>query len=371
MRILYVATSYPEDDGDWRGVFIRNLAFALARVNDISLAIWAPPGPLPEGAKYLATGSERNWLAKLMADGGIAHVVRSAGWSAVLRPWQLLSQLRALYRREPAVDVYHLNWLQTALPLPANDTPALMTVLGTDLKLLSLPLVKPLLRRVMRRRAVAICPNAEWMHEPLAAAFGDMALIFPVPFGIDPVWYAVKRNTTSSAPCWIAVTRLTRDKMGPLLEWSEPLFKGQNRQLHLIGPMQEQLELPDWVHYHGPATPAQLAQEWFTRAHGLVTLSQHAEGRPQVMLEAMAAGIPIIASDMPAHASLVQHGVTGSLCRSPADYSAALLQLEDASCNTKYGAAARNWARGEIGTWDDCAQRYFQLYCKLIASGNA
>ena len=184
------------------------------------------------------------------------------------------------------------------------------------------------------------------------------------------MWYAVKRNTNSSAPCWIAVTRLTRDKMGPLLEWSEPLFKGQNRQLHLIGPMQEQLELPDWVHYHGPATPAQLAQEWFTRAHGLVTLSEHAEGRPQVMLEAMAAGMPIIASP-----TCPLTPVSAGWCdrqavqESPADYSAALLQLEDASCNTKYGAAARTWARGEIGTRDDCAQRYFQLYCKLIASG--
>jgi len=368
MRVLFVATSYPEDDGDWRGVFIRNLAFALARVHDLSLAIWAPPGPLPAGAEYLATPGERGWLAKLMADGGIAHVVRSGGAGAAARPWQLVKHLRALYRREHKVGVYHLNWLQTALPLPANDKPALMTVLGTDLKLLNLPLVKPLLRRVMRKRAVTICPNAEWMREPLEKAFGDLAKIRPVPFGIDPVWYAIRRDLDSQTPCWIAVTRLTRDKLGPLLDWSAPLFEGQNRRLHLIGPMQEQITLPDWVYYHGPGTPAQLAQDWFTRAHGLITLSQHAEGRPQVMLEAMAAGLPIIASDMPAHTSLVQHGITGQLCSSESDYAIAIEYLEHAETNRAAGAAARAWVAQEIGTWDDCAERYVKLYRELLVS---
>ena len=189
-----------------------------------------------------------------------------------------------------------------------------LRVLGTDLKILQLPLMKSVLRRVMRQRCSDHLPNAEWMEAPLQAAFGDVARIQPVVFGIDPVWYAVQRQPSAERPVWLAVTRLTRDKLGPLLEWSEPLFKGQGRQLHLLGPMQEQVALPDWVHYHGPATPEAIAGQWFPQAHGLVTLSRHAEGRPQVMLEAMAAGLPIIASEMPAHADLVQPGSTGELC---------------------------------------------------------
>src|SRR3546814_20018551 len=61
------------------------------------------------------------------------------------------------------------------------------------------------------------------------------------------------------------------------------------RSLHLYGPMEEEVELPGWVHYHGPASPRLLADEVFPAARGLITLSQHAEGRPQVLLEAMAA----------------------------------------------------------------------------------
>ena len=86
------------------------------------------------------------------------------------------------------------------------------------------------------------------------------------------------------------------------------------------------------------------------------------------MLEAMAAGLPIIASDMPAHANLVQHGSTGQLCSTEADYASAINQLEDPENNRKAGIAARAWVAEEIGTWDDCAQRYVKLYQDLLVS---
>ncbi|GAB3288374.1 glycosyltransferase family 4 protein [Parahaliea aestuarii] len=365
MKLLFVATSYPTDDTDWRGVFIRHLAHALAERDDISLSMWTPPGPLPATAQAVSTPAESAWLKGLMDKGGIAHLMRSGGLAALSSPLRLLAYLRSLYRREQRPDIYHLNWLQTALPLPRSGAPVLMTVLGTDLKLLSLPLVKTALRRVMRRRPVAICPNAEWMAEPLSKAFGDLAIIQPVPFGIDPIWFAIDRQPDLERPQWLAVTRLTKNKLGHLLEWSEPLFRNQQRELHLIGPMQETITLPDWVHYHGAASPEVLARDWFPKAAGLITLSQHAEGRPQVMLEAMAATLPIIASDLPAHRNLVEQGITGSLCSMPGDYAAALQATESPASNQQLGIAAREWVASEIGTWADCAGRYVALYRKL------
>jgi glycosyltransferase involved in cell wall biosynthesis len=218
----------------------------------------------------------------------------------------------------------------------------------------------------MRRRNVAICPNADWMLPPLQDAFGDVALIKPVSFGIDQRWYRIERDLTQQPRRWLVVSRLTRDKLGPLFEWSEPLVRSGERELHLFGPMQEDVAIPDWVRYHGPATPDQLAQDWFPRAQGLITLSRHAEGRPQVMLEAMASGLPIIASRMPAHAGLVRDGETGSLCDSSDDYAAALQRLDDVEKNRDFGAAAQQWAIREIGTWDDCAERYQRIYRHLL-----
>ncbi|MEZ5555443.1 glycosyltransferase family 4 protein [Haliea sp.] len=365
INVLCAATSYPADNEDWRGVFIRHLVDALARREDIQLSLWAPPGPLPDNVRYLPNHDEERMLSGLMAAGGIAHLMRSRSLSGFTAPLKLLRSLHSTFRRESKTDLYHLNWLQTALPLPADGKPVLVTVLGTDLKLLALPFVKFLIRRSLASRPAAICPNADWMVSELRDAFGDKALIEPVMFGIDPVWYAVQRRPTAQKPKWLAVTRLTREKLGPLFKWSAPLFNGQDRELHLLGPMQEQVTIPDWVHYHGPASPEALANEWFPQAHGLITLSRHDEGRPQVMLEAMASGLPIIASDMPAHASLVQSGVTGSLCESQQTFAAALSALEDLPSNRHHGEAARAWVKADVGTWDDCAQRYAAIYNRL------
>lgn len=369
MRILLLSTSYPSSSSDWRGVFIRHMAEGLARRDDVQLSIWAPPGELPQATTSATSPSDAAWLGKLMAANGISHIMRSGGIKALMAPVELLRMIRQCYTRHTAVDVYHINWLQCALPLPNNDIPALITVLGNDLKLLRLPLMRKLLRRVMRQRRVAICPNADWMYEELSESFGDIAEIIPVSFGIDPRWYAVERTREPEAPHrWLAVTRLTADKLGPLFDWSQDLFRQGRRELHLFGPMQEGIVVPDWVHYHGAATPIQLANEWFPRACGLITLSRHAEGRPQVMLEAMAAGLPIIASCMPAHSSIVNHGQTGFLCESHDSYQVALAKLEDRAINECYGDAARAWVRHEMGTWDDCANRYALIYRKLIGN---
>jgi len=369
MRVFLISTSYPRDNSDWRGIFMRHLVAALSRVSFIKLSVWAPPGDLPERATTVVLPADSLWLAQLMAAGGVSHMMRSSGWRGWYAPLRLLRMIAASYRHNREVDIYHINWLQCALPLPNNRKPALITVLGNDLKLLKLPFVRNLLRRVMKQRKVAICPNADWMRDPLRAAFGDVAEICPVSFGIDPRWYAVTRAPDEGrAHCWLAVTRLTAGKLGPLFDWSEQLFRESSRELHLFGPMQEGIEVPKWVHYHGPATPEQLADEWFPKACGLITLSRHAEGRPQVMLEAMAAGLPIIASNMPAHASIVFDGNTGILCDSADDYGAALRELEDGKINLRLGDAARRWVTNEIGTWDDCADRYVRIYRRLLGS---
>jgi len=364
MRVLMTSTSYPCDSSDWRGIFIRNMAAAIARTTDAGLDLWAPPGELPPGVRPATTAQESAWLGKLMQQGGIAHLLRTRKVHAALAAARLLHALRGVYTQSQH-DLYHINWLQCALPLPANRKPALITVLGNDMKLLRLPMMQRMLRRAIRGRAVAICPNADWMVQPLRARFGDIAEVIAVPFGIDPRWYQIQRELEAPA-CWLTVTRLTADKLGPLFAWSDPLFRNAPRELHLFGPMQEKIVVPEWVQYHGAIAPEELATQWFSRAQGLITLSRHAEGRPQVMLEAMAAGLPIIASRMPAHADIVVNDVTGVLCASAAEYARAVTTVEEVEANRRMGAAARERIAIELGTWDDCATRYVRIYRQLL-----
>jgi glycosyltransferase involved in cell wall biosynthesis len=365
--VLMTATSYPTDLSDWRGLFIRHLADALGRQSDVALRLWAPPGTLGPGVASALDLGDESWLRQLAQSGGIAHLLRTHPVHGFAAGATLLHRLRRAYRREAeSTDVLHCNWLQTMLPAP-RGVPVLATVLGSDMRLLEWPLVASLLRRAMRSRPVMICPNADWMQAPLQRHFGDLAQVRTVPFGIDARWFELQREPqVASAVKWLVVSRLTRDKLGPLFDWARPSFGGPARELHLFGPMQEQIELEPWVHYHGPASPEQLRAEWFPQARGLITLSRHSEGRPQVMLEAMASALPIIASDLPAHSDLLRHGETGMLCASAVEFARSLDELEHPANNARIGQAARRWVRDAMGTWDDCAARYRALYAHLL-----
>lgn len=364
MRILLTSTSYPRTDEGWQGTFVRNMVAALARQPSVQLRVWAPPGPLPNGVTTACTSAESTWLASLADRGGIAHLLRTRTLSGLTAATGLLRSLRAVFRREPA-DVFHANWLQSALAMSGTRTPALVTVLGTDFALLRLPGMVPLLRRVLAQRPCVVAPNAEWMVEPLSELLRGVAQVQALPFGVDERWYAVSRARAAGPRRWLVVSRLTAAKIGPLFEWGESLF-GRDDELHLFGPHQEPLTVPSWVHYHGPAGPEQLAAEWFPQATGLVTLSRHDEGRPQVVLEAMAAGLPVIASRLPAHEGIIRHTQTGWLVGDRGEFAAALRALGEPQHNAAAGVAARAQVRAAVGTWDDCAERYVAHYRRLL-----
>ena len=370
MKVLLTSTSYPSSLKDWRGRFIADMVASLARLEEMELDVWAPPGQLPPRVGDASSGEESAWLDSLASRGGIAHLLKTRGPFALGTVFGLLSRLRQVYRRSDA-DVFHVNWMQNALAISNTSQPALVTVLGSDLGLLRLPGMKYQLLRVFSRRKVILAPNAGWMAASLNEQFGEVADIRPVPFGVDRQWFEVQRKSqVSKTRKWLAVTRLTQDKLGPLFLWGEGIFQGDD-ELHLFGPRQEQgITIPDWVHYHGPTHPQELRDEWFPEAAGLVTLSRHSEGRPQVVLEAMAAGLPVVASILPAHADVIIPGSTGMLVDSQESLAMALGSLSDTASNCTMGLEAQSWVKKNVGTWEDAAQRYLACYHSLLGESD-
>ena len=372
VSLLFVSTSYPKDNQDWKGIFIRQLLTALAESPQLNLRYWGPPGKLPDKVACSCTESESRWLLWLMKKGGIAHLVRRRNIRSLSAAAHLLIYLFRVYKRQNSVDLLHLNWLQTSLSLWQGHTPVLITVFGSDYAFLKIPGMKMLLRAVIKRRKCILAPNAEWMKKELEHQFGDLARIVTIPLGIDDAWFSVKRDAFSGKKYkWLVVSRLTKGKIGSLFNWSENLFSNNpHHELHLFGPMQEEMEVPGWINYHGSTFPNELREKWFPYATGLITLSAHDEGRPQVMLEAMAAGLPIIASDLPAHRNFIEDKQTGLLVRSQEGFNQAVEWLSDAANNRKITEAAKQWVKQEIGTWSDCALRYQKAYQMLLDENN-
>jgi glycosyltransferase involved in cell wall biosynthesis len=366
VKILVVSTSYPVDAHDWRGRFIADLVSALARQPGFAIRLWSPPGDVPPNVTMAASPAENTWLRQLMTDGGIAAALRRRPRFLAASILKLLYSLGKVYRRQPVADVAHVHWLQNALPLLGTRTPALVSVLGSDFALLKHFGMAGFLRLALRGRPCILAPNAGWMVPELTRLFGDIASVRAIPFGVDDRWFSVKRTSRSiDRKVWIVVSRLTREKLGPLLDWHAAV-NTQQRELHLIGPLDGTVRLPAWAHHHGPVSPEALASEWYPRASALVTLSQHSEGRPQVILEAMAAGVPIIASGIAAHRDVVTSGVNGWIADDARAYAQAIAALDDSGTNIDMGKNARQIVKKEFGTWDDCARRFTKAYADLL-----
>lgn len=366
LKVLFVSTSYPRDEKDWRGRFTANLVASLARYERLNLSLWVPPGQRPTTTTDATTAAESRFLANLLEAGGIAQALRKGGIEGARLVLELLLREFQGYRRHRDAALTHVNWLQNVLPLLGTKIPMVVSVLGSDFGLLRVPGMRWALRRVMQTRRCVLVPNADWMAPSLQAYFGDLAEVRPIPYGVDPQWFDVQRCIESAQPQqWLVVSRLTRNKIGPLFDWGENLFQS-GRELHLFGPVQEQVDIPDWVSYHGPTHPAELSEQWFPKAAGLITLSTHDEGRPQVMLEAMAAGLPIIASNLAAHRDIVTQYQTGFLVESREEFLQALTHLGGDAYNLTLGENARTWTKAHIGTWEDCAERYIQVYESVL-----
>ena len=365
MRVLLVGTSYPSGPDDWKGRFIKDLVHALAARDALDLRLWAPPGDIPENVVNILTADESEWLHRMLASGGIAHLLRTEGWKASGTAVKLLGLLRRGYRRSEDVDLFHVNWLQNAIPLWGIDKPAVISVLGTDFALLNRPGMVTLLRAALGRRKAIIAPNAGWMAGRLRTLFGDLAEIRPIPFGVDQPWFEIRRSLVGERRKWLVVLRVTAKKMGQLFPWGEGFFD-KDDELHVLGPMQEKVDMPPWVRFHGATHPRELLEKWFPEASGLITLSEHDEGRPQVILEAMASGLPVIASDQPAHRDVIRHGETGCLVSSQKEFLEAVSRLENREHNMQMGDRARTWVLENFGTWNDCADRYVDAYRSVV-----
>ena len=360
------STSYPRDAKDWKATFIRSMVNSLAGRPDLELTFWGPRGEFPPDVHYATNAIDAKWFDNLLTMGGIANVLRKKNFSSVAAVLALVRKLRAAYSSTPTTDVFHANWLQSAVSMRRDSRPLLVTVLGTDFALLKVPGVVYLLRRIFQAGPCLIAPNADWMLPRLHECFGDVATIRCIPFGIDKGWFEISRAAITNSPGkWLLVSRITRAKIGPLFEWGNGVF-GKEQQLHVFGPMQEKISVPAWAQYHGATNPDELQQRHFPAASGLVTLSTHDEGRPQVMLEAMAAGLPIIASPLAAHLDIVKHGDTGLIVRSQDELRDAVGRLSLADENTRMGLTARSWVRTQLGTWEDCGQRYINAYKFLM-----
>jgi len=129
--------------------------------------------------------------------------------------------------------------------------------------------------------------------------------IISIPSGIDDDWIADSLAPSTEKRNFLFIGRNEKRKGLSDLRAISDLIEGLPIDFHFVGPIPQQKRLSaSNCHYHGEVTNQEQLISIIDQCQVLVAPS-HSEGMPNVILEAMARGLAVVATDVGAVASLV------------------------------------------------------------------
>ncbi len=391
LRLLAVTTSYPLRQDAAAGVFIRRVYEHLPA--HWHVAVVCPddtkgpdgagsPGVVVHAVRY----APRHWQVLSQEAGGIVPALQADRRLWLLLPCLLgglfINCLMAAWR----ADVIHANWsISGALAGVAgmvSGRPVVITLRGDDVVAsLGSRLHRWILGAALRRSARIVCVS-DAMAEQLQARYPRHAgKILVCRNGVEDAFLQVVHSAAQPGRLRIVVVAsLIRRKGLDTLIDAMSLARGRAGMTLRVagdgperGPLAVQVErsgLSGQVEFVGQLAPD--AVPAFLADADVYAMSSRSEGRPNVVVEALAAGLPVISTDLPGNAGLVVAGTNGWIVP-VGDARAMAAALDDAMDNPQrciemgLDARVRITARGE--TWPETARRYDEIFRSVMGDG--
>jgi glycosyltransferase involved in cell wall biosynthesis len=227
--------------------------------------------------------------------------------------------------------------------------------------------------RVIWNDASAVVANSNGLRN-LARAFDPRIEIPIIPNGVDSSRYMVESREWSP-PRLLSAGRIVYQKGLDLglralaglrdVSW-EWRIAGDGPKMNDLKSMARDLGMAERVTFLGWQSPRDLAQ-WYHRSNLFLFPSRH-EGMPNAVLEAMASGLPVVATRIAGSEELVLDGETGLLA-DPEDVDSLRnglrrLLVEDET-RERMGRASRKRVEEEY-SWENVARRYSQILETLV-----
>jgi rhamnosyl/mannosyltransferase len=228
---------------------------------------------------------------------------------------------------------------------------------------------------VLRHADTVICLTAAMRDEIVAAFRVDPARVVVIGNGVDPASPpAPSAPSRSGPPEVLFVGRLAPQKnVEALLRAAARLRDdGRDIRVRIIGDGTESPRLRDLaqelglagVVFEGRCGPAEITAA-YARATVLALPSTH-EGMPLVLLEAMAAGLPVVAAALPEITEIGGDAVVTADVAAPGAFAAALARvLDDAPLRARLSAAATG--RMAARSWPAVAASVDAVYARVAA----
>ena len=403
--VVMVTSSYPRFPGDSVGTFMEPIAKSVAaRGHDVHVvAPWHPlvaRGTREDGVtlhfyKYAPLESLNvfGYAAALRADVSLRAAAYVAAPLALAAGWRTA---RAVARQH-AATVMHGHWVIPGGPVAAAAAPRLPLVVslhGSDVYVAEkFAPARYLARRVLQRAGAITACSADLARraETLGADHGRIEV---VPYGVDPDRFRpdplarAKRRASlgigAHVPLVFAAGRLVRKKGFEYLIDAIAHLPTASGALTIIaggGDLETELrqraasrDLGDQrLRFIGNLTQDEVAG-WLATADIVVVPSVrddsgNVDGLPNIVLEALASGTPLIATPAGGIGSAIEHDRTGLLV--PERDAGALAQAiaglaGDAARRVRLGEGGRAAVMARFG-WEFVAGRFEAAYDRALA----
>jgi glycosyltransferase involved in cell wall biosynthesis len=289
------------------------------------------------------------------------------------------ARLRSLAKHN-RYDAYHYYFglptgLLSCIPGGHNAKPYVVSLRGSDVPGYDGQLQRhhklllPITRRIWTR-AHRVIANSQGLRELAHAAIPDVR-IDVIPNGVAPSNASPARSQPGSRVRILAVGRLIRRKgLDTLIRalgesGKEMLYldiAGDGPERNSLGQLARNCGVGDRVCFHG-FTDRESLDALYAQAD-IFALVSRAESCSMALLEAMSAGLPIVASRVGGNAELVQHDANGLLIEpdNVAQLRSALCQLaEQPQLRARFGAANRSVVEQRHG-WRSVARCYEAVF---------
>lgn len=343
MTILTFTTLWPNAEQPDFGVFVKHRVAAMVKLGGVDIRVVAPvpyfPGSLPFGVLNRMPAHWRRMVRvpeqELIAGIETFHprylvtpkigMFFYGGWMArgAEETWRRLH----LERRIDLIDAHYVypdGYAATLLGRRLN-IPVFITARGTDINLFSrMPLIRPKIVKALNRASgiIAVSQALKWRMIELGIPEEKISVISN---GVDREMFHPrnrrqarhKLGLNSEDQIVLAVGALAPVKgidrlisALALLARHEP---GRPIKLYVIGEGPERaaleaqitnLNLQNRVSLLGAKPQMELA-DWYSAAD-LFCLASHREGCPNVVIEALACGLPVVAADVGGIGELVK-----------------------------------------------------------------
>lgn len=330
-KLLVIASTFPRWKDDTEPRFVLDLSVHMADEFDVTVLVPAAPGAkemeVLEGIKVIRYHyfPIHKWET-LCYPGAIVPRIKEKKSRALLVPFLFLALYVNLFRRLPQYDIVHAHWIiPQGIVQSFFKTPYVVTGHGGDVMSLNKGIIKKLKIRCLKK-AMHVTVVSEHLSNKVQELVPKLHPSV-IPMGVDTTKFGGQHGISNffgqgNQRVVLFVGRLA-EKKG--VTYLIDAMRQVNALCVIVGngPLKDKLvkqadEMKDKVIFLGAKTHEELQMIYPSAdvfaAPSVTAADGDQEGVPTAIMEAMASGLPVVASKSGGISYLVRDGINGLLC---------------------------------------------------------